>query len=607
MTQFNILGKGFLDMEDPQGIGFKAKNPWFCFADVELGRSTEFAIPANNHNRLLLGFGEDPAEYGDDLRYKHDCQMVYDGGLRNGTLTVTAYDGDSFKCVFVTDNAAWIDRLQGMKLSEVPIGDNHVVWDTTAPVVDANAATPTPSDFVKILKYDNGGVSGAWQLVPSVHVVDFVRAILTALDVPYNPLLVQADISHWLVAGSLKNGATDSVTLQHVNTTTASITQTMGLLSLTNQYLKSAEALIFGAYIGGTNTPAQMFRAENDIKMTFGVVPSDVYLIKWDVSLKKCRCLGGYPSGSLPSWVITPMEMLGDVGTDLTGKTIEFAKGDTFFFSDYFGNIITSNYFTNQQIIPGEGYFGWKDVAHPFSVSATVSVDDELELGETWWLRYNMPDMTVFEFLKSVALSSAMEMTVTPSEFSLMQGFYGEWLGVQYFKPLDKVLSVDRVERKAWGDARHAFVKFDSEEYVTEKVTTDYEVPNANLTEAEDHVVKFSEGALGNNGVLIKDVSSSPIKFTAKKWTLARVDAAAAHPDYLQRVEAPSAVGYDDIAANSTCLSLKAVMTFADFMDMKPMDVFLWRGMAYVWTDASWSQGISTMTMQRVSALKAGQ
>lgn len=599
MTQYNIIGKGFLDMADPVDISFKAKNQWFCFAEIELGRSTEFTIPATNKNKRILGFGDDPSEYGDALRSKHECQMVYDGGVKDGTLTVMSYSRDLFRCVYYTDNASWIDRLQGMKLADVPIGDHSVVWDTNTPVVNANAAFPTMNNFVQLVKYDNGAISN-WQLAPAVHVTSFVRAILSALDVPYSKFNVQPDPSHWLIAGSLKNGITDVVELAQNDTMDVTISQTQGLLTEATRYIEWAKALVFGAYIGGGSTKAKCFRVEKNMKMTFGAVPADIYLIKWNGSLKHCRCIGGYSSTQqFAPWV--NLSMFGGFGTDLSGQTIEWKKGDIFFFADYMGNIITSNYFTNSQIFTGEDYFGWKDTLHPFKIVVTLSADEELELGETWRLRYNMPDMTVFEFLKSVALSSAREMFVSPSEFALWEGFYGQRFGNQFFKPLNKVVSVDKVERQAWGEDRHDVVEFDSEDYVTEPIVTDYEVANGNLTNETRHVIKFSEGAIGSNGIFVQDATGTPTKFTAKKWTLARVDMNAASPDYLQRVLPPVANGYDDIAGNSTCVTLKAVMTLSEFMRLSPMDVFVWRGMGYVWSDVNWTQGIATMTLKRVS------
>ena len=118
MIRFNIIGTGFLDIEDTGGIAFKTENQHFRFADISLGRSVEFSVPATDRNRMLLGFGEDPAEAGDMLRVVHGAQMVYDGGAKMGSLSVTAYEGNAFKCVFSIGNAEWLDRLQDLKLSD---------------------------------------------------------------------------------------------------------------------------------------------------------------------------------------------------------------------------------------------------------------------------------------------------------------------------------------------------------------------------------------------------------------------------------------------------------------------------------------------------------
>ena len=76
MIRFNIIGTGFLAFEDKGGISFKTENQFFRFADISLGRSVEFSVPATDRNRLMLGFGEDPSESGAMLRANHQCQMA---------------------------------------------------------------------------------------------------------------------------------------------------------------------------------------------------------------------------------------------------------------------------------------------------------------------------------------------------------------------------------------------------------------------------------------------------------------------------------------------------------------------------------------------------
>lgn len=593
MTRFNIIGKGFLDMEEGSNIAFKQKNPWFDFCEVELGRSVTFNVPLTMHNKTLLGFGDDPAEYGEALRLKYDCQMVYDGGMRYGTITITGFKGDAFECVFFLDDAEWIARLQNMKLSEVPINSYGVTWDTATPVVDADQADP--DNVVELIKYDNGLTSPpSWQLLPSVNVKNFIIEICRALGVP---AAVGYPAGYWLVTGSMKNGSTESVTLTQTTKDSASVSPASSLIDVVDINIEWAKALAFGAYMGGGTTTAKAFEIKHKLSITFGTVPPDVYLIHWGgSSLKRYKCLGGYPSGTQQQPTFYETVYLGGYGTDLSGQTIDLNEGEIIFFADYFGNVVTQDYLGNSLILTGEDYFGWKDTLHPFSITVDLVSDSELTLGERWELRYNMPDMTVWEFIKSVTLAAGYELSVNHAGLAIVKGSYGV-----KFKALNKVVSLDSVERTAWGKTRQAVVDFDSEDYVTEKMETVYEVPNIINETTNKHTIKFSEGEVGENGVLIKDASGTPVKFEAKKWTIACVDTAAVDPTYLQRIPTPVAVGYDDIAASSTKVVLKTCAPFADFMGLQEDITLLWRGIPYLWTDADWSDGIMSMTLQKVS------
>jgi hypothetical protein len=210
-----------------------------------------------------------------------------------------------------------------------------------------------------------------------------------------------------------------------------------------------------------------------------------------------------------------------------------------------------------------------------------------------------MPDMTVFEFLKSVCVATGLELVVDGENgVDIVAGSYGT-----DFKTLERVLSIDSVVRRveSWGNGtRKAFTSFDSEDYVTEPLTTEYEVDNEQLKETKEVQSKFSEGNVGTNGVLIEDVdtSTSPPKFKAKRWTLALAELSST---YLQRIELPDPIGYEDIAQNSTAMQVRVDVQLADFFALKPSTTWLWRGSAFVWTDANWSDGVMTMTLQRVS------
>ena len=568
MIRFNVIGTGFLDMQEG-ALSFTTENQWFRFCDVSLGRSVEFSIPANDTNRRLLGYGADPAWYGDMLRRSLDCQMVYDGGVVDGTLNVTGYAGDSFRCVFLLENAGWLNDLQGRKLADcVTSFDKGVLWSQLNTPVHADEADF--SQGVQIVQYDNGvAVEPAnWQLMPSVNVFAYIDDILTNMGVPHS-LTIPKEL--WLVSASLKGGTSEVVTMASTGTDSATVSTT-SYLTVVHEDLEWARANVFGLLVGGGSQQAAMFKAEKNLNVTLPAsFPWGVSVIKWDSRLMSCEIIGN-----------------GDEGNGLAGRTLEIKKGTTFFFATHvFYDMDASG-----------TYFGWKDTAQPYSFTVTIERGDDLQYGEVWQLRNNAPDMTVFEFLKSVALATGTELSVTSS--GIVMGAASDGTA---FKSVDRVVSVEEVTRRvpAWGDStKTASIVFDSEEYVTARIRADFDIDNDQLTESKETKVGFSEGEQGNVGVLIRDVdaTATPPKLVAKKWTIAK---AVTGETNLQRVDIPAPVGYDDIADNSTCLKVKMMAGEADFFALRPHLVWLWRGMAYLWTDAQWSDGVLSLTLQKVS------
>lgn len=577
MIRFNVIGKGFIEMADG-GVGVTRKSPWWRFADVMLSRSVEFTVPATDANRALFGYGEDPAEAAMEMRTTQRCQMIYDGGVVNGEIVVTAYDGNGFSCVFYA-MPEWVKALQGKKLSECVCTLNDVVWSKATPVVDADQADWTQ---VQLVKYDNGiGDVPTWQIVPSVNVMAYIFNIFQNLGVTVSGSL---GTRHWLIAGSMRGRDVDSVTFSQTADDTASVTQSAGLIGMDRVDIDWATSRVFGTYLGGGTTNADVFMANEDIKLTMGTVGPDIFLIKYDFKLGRCECLGGYSSSG--------------EGRDMSGQTIELSRGDRFFFGDRSGNLV--NY---DIILTGGAYFGWKGLANTVTITAEVSVDRDIVLGDTWRLQDNIPDMTLFEFVKGVCIALGYELVIEDNRIRFTRGLYGI---KGRFKALENVVSVNHVRRNVagWGDdTRGMTIVFDSDKYVTDTISSPYYVQNDTLEGEKETKIPFSEGNVGDYGVLVSDVKADggAYKFDATKWTLARVIYNGTNKEYLQRVETPDFEGYSDIADSSTCVKVKVLASVAEFFDILPQTTFVWRGMCYVWTDADWSNGIMSLTLQKVS------
>lgn len=564
MVRFNIIGYGFLDVSDPSGVSFKAQNQHFRFAEISLGRSTEFSVPATDHNRTMLGFGEDPAETGDMLRKVWPAQMVYDCDVVNGTIAVTGYSSEAFTCVFTIGNADWIDAVQNRKLSEcVSSWDKGVPWSQTGTPVDANDPALAAMDEA-IIRYKNSVHVAGWQLVPSVRVKSYIEDILTNLGITH---YIDIDPDLWMVAGSMKGGGKDTVTISSTAADAVTLSaQVENYLDIVDVDIEWATVLLFdGGAIGGGSFPAKAIEAQRDIQITFPANMPDCYCVKWSHKLSRYTQVGA--------------------GSNLSGQTVTLHKGDKVFFA------ATPVYWN-----------GYQDTFHPYSFTVDIVSDGTLALGETWFIRNNQPDMTVFEFLKSVALATGTELTVEGmTGVTMSAGRYG---ASSDFKALDRVVAVEQVTRRveSWGnDTKTSAIVFNSDDYVTDRIRSAYDVDSEQQQGISDHVSKFSEGNVGDDGIVIEDVdaSSSPPKFKAKRWTLAM---ATADSEWLQRIDTPDPVGYADLATNSTCTQLRCVMQLAEFFALQPSTVLLWRGCAYIWTDASWSDGVLSLTLQRVSA-----
>lgn len=581
MIQFNIIGKGFLDVEDDGSIGFKTENQQFRFCDIGLGRSVEFSVPASDWNRSLLGYSENPAEYGEEMRTLYQTQLVYDGGLKDGVLKVTAYEGETFKCVF-SMGAKWIEDLQSKKLSDVPLDwPKGVLWS-----LQNTPVTPAAADWQEgeqLIVYDHGQLIPQYQHSPSVNIAKYLVDTAAVLGINFSTSL---DHNYWLIAGSMKGGQTDSATLNVTGANAANVSQSQNYLDVVDIDIEWATANVFGALVGGGSSTTKGFKALQNITMKFpNGMPNNLYLIKWNSKLKQCKTLGGKPHASYyPT---------SDWPGALDDRTVELKKGDIVFFARRSS--------VDFVILP---YYGFKstDVYYPLSVSVELDRSDNLALGEIWYIRNNQPDMTFFEFLKSVALATGLELIVDNDGIQLIEGSYGQ--APTDFKELKNVVSVDKVSRRveSWGnETLEKIIGFESESYVTNPITAHFVTDTEQVQGISEEKSKFSEGDVGTGKeVVVKDVdmNSTPPKFTGKKWTIAYADP---NEKLLCRVDTPSPTGYLDIASNTVCVRARALYPLADFFDLKRTDVWLWRGMAYVWTDAEWTDGVLTLTLQKVS------
>ena len=567
MIQFNIIGKGYLHLEKGGGLGFKAENQCFRFCDISLGRSSEFNAVDDEYNRTLLDLGGDPAMYGGMLRRRWPCQLQYDGGQVMGTLAVTGWSKGAFSCVFYMDDADWIRKIQETKMADLPVGSSYyLTWDAGYHPAPANqVGLPALS----IVSYEDPGLfGGTGQLIPSMEVKEYLDLIAAYIGKPVTG--ITAD-EFRLVLGTANGAGEHSVTIDITASNAATVTGGVNDFTVEDVTLEWARSNILGVYVGGGSSTVKGFKALRNLEITFpNTVPNDCYLVRMDSRLARCEVLGGGSSNPL------------------AGKTIQMDKNNTYVF-------VPNGWMS----VDTDGtYYGWKDIYHPLTLTCTVSALEALSLGGVWSLQYNQPDMTIFEFLKSVALATGRDLIVNTDGIELSAGNSGK----DNYVDLKRIVSIESVTRRveAWGGVRKAVVGFDSEDYVVDQITSEWDIDNDQLDDEAEARSKFSEGTQGDYGIAIYDqtLENGVGKVVAKRCTIGRIDPNDTH---LQRVLPPDYPSCGDIADNSTCVVVKTLAPEMEFFALKPYDYLIVRGQMYRWMSGEWSDGIMTLTLQKVS------
>lgn len=561
---------------DERGVTLKRDNPWWRFCDVKLGRTVEFSVPATDYNRRRLLHGEDPAMYGDALRAKVEAQMVYEGGCVQGMIEVTGYKGDAFTCVFREGDSAWLDNLQDRKLKDCKSTLKGTQWSQANTIQDADVATGD----IAIVRYDNDhGVLANWQLMPSTRLVAVIDDYLTNLGIDTTQITSIYPTSLWLIASTLNVGNQATVTVTAAAGDAGMTVSDHSLFSVEPISVEWATAIVFGAYVGGGSTSAYGFKALKTMQAVFPAsFPNGVWLVKWSSALRRCVTIGG----------------------ELAGKTVDMAAGDTFFFASYSGGYMSYG-----------AFYGWQEtLATPanYTLSFDVAKVAQMTYGDEWEWRYNLPDITLFGLLKAAALTAGLELNVDAVARTVTMELAGYgYDGNQHpdVRQLEDVIAVEEVRRcvGVWGaGTKTATVGFDSEDYVENPIVTEYGIDNDQLSEVKETKIPWSEGEAGDNGVLVKDTSydGTTAKLAAKKMTVAR---AIGGMTYLQRVRPPQMRGYDDIAMNSTMLRVKAAYPVGELVGLTPRTTYVWRGIMYVWTEATWTDGVLSLTLQKVSQI----
>lgn len=580
MIRFNILDKdtfesvGYLELAKNTNISFKKRNKQFFFAQMEMGRSTQFDVPATDHNRILLGFGNDPIEEGVFLRRRNPAQMQMSGNAIEGWLSIMEYSNGAFKCIFYYDSSVELEAINGVELKDMYCSFKPVTWNTGTPI-DANDAS-LDSTPIALVRYRNnwsesGLVGLQWFYAPSVNLRLYLEDLLTNAGVRH-----KLDISykHRFIAPSMKGA-------DRVAGVVAKTGMTAGTIDVAlSPYLgfdTSAKLYWRGAFGIAVRNDCWAIYCKQAVNLTFPIdFPNNYELISVN-------------HNKIEFTTDRYFDAFGWHGEPLAGRTVQLSQGTSFF------------------IVADEGYpydnshiRGWKADRSPFSFTFTVSRSGDIALGEDWFVQDNAPNMTIVDMLRSAALIEGKELYYDPD--------IGVVIGNQDFGSLqrfeiEKAVDIDSVVRyvKDWGNVNSVVVRFDSEDYVTAPIVDEYSINNEIVDGKAEHVIKFNEGMAfrdGSGDIYLEDVSinGTAVKISAKKTSVAKCGSGI----NMKREQISSYEMNTAIVNDSTSVTLRVIMDADDFLRLGMDAMMTWHGVMYCWTSATWSNGIATLTLQVV-------
>lgn len=575
MIEFNVSGKK-LDLPSNIKLQFTKKNILFAFDNIEVERTTSFNVPATPNNMRIFNFSHDIHASGTAMRERLDAELRVGIVSKRGYLYVGSYSAGQFECIFVTGELLGLQAIKELGSIAQYIPANLSV-DLGGQVYSAD--DDNLPDFGLVM-YGNDFVIGQeFVYRPSYSIAALLNYILDGAGAQFDWSAQENDLmKRRIVIPSKYNLAPPtSVTLRRSylrQPTSSQPYPTIGAMSAGGSALfsvvKSSSYLqmIWDEEITDFRRGyVNELVCNQRLKITFpNNTPSNLYL--GYASGTGVRLIEGNYFYNIPS---------------LAGRTVELPSGQHFFF------VVPADQ-VSEGTTPYEGW--WIAQGYDYSVDVLVEgVQADGEAVRSIRVKDNLPDINVVEFLKiCAALSgSVLDFTASGLGFNMLLN----WGRV---RELRDVISWKNLTRSFADYAQNNYIQMDSAEDVIERVRLNYPIDNNNI-EFENvlQTIPFTEFA-GKIGIY--DIVSNFIPSERDKYTLAQIYAG----DWdMRNAEIPANSAIQSLTTKSTAVEVSALMPFFEFEAMQQNVLLQWDNAQWVWTSATWSDGIVTLQLSRIN------
>ena len=587
MIYFKIDGVD-LDIPKDLELSFQKKNILFSFDDIELNRSQSFTLPRSQTNDVIFQFSFRPDFDGAVTRVTHFAEMFYSGGKEDGILSCISASADGYECIFIFGELRNLRKIkEAGKISEYFDIPYSIEWGDETATHPANDLLYN-NQLWSILKYKTDAPESEWRnginLLPSVRLDRLIDLCCDALSVgvdiefpEIHPRLILSD--------TLGRGA--EVLIGYEKTVT---------YGFNNSAEITLSPAIDGAEVG--DFTFQCF----DVFYILFAIPIFVkttartkgirFNRKMEVTFKAPTAIS---TNKYPVWFLDP------------GDVVTFEEGDYFTFISRDTEHAKIHYFDGKPYIyGGEGLPGYGISGFTYPESGTFGVRqlDNISYNVEYYLKDNLPDVTLIDLLKTYAHIYNRLLFYDPEEnkFSFFDGnFTNTPISLD-----DRIIKLADVKRTIGTFAQKNKVECDSEDYVLDvnKYNFFYNISNETIEKEKTIVnIPFSEGNILSEGS-VQYVKLSDLEYTGSEWKVVAKTptiAIAGDQPYMTRIrQLAPANDINEIFEISTTLNISVQMYLFEFLQIKPKDVFLVGGIRYAYFSATWNKNIANLVLIKI-------
>lgn len=592
-----LLNSERLDLLSNWQPSFSRKNNAFSFGNLELSRTQSFTLPRTPRNDAAFAVGADYHNAGARMRVFHEAWLYGDSVSYNGSLYVDDADRSGYKCVFVFGELEALKALSEVKkLTYETCGVDEQMRPIQGGVsrglshsVPANNADSLNYAFVN-RRYTNRTSALATSFHnPSVKVAKLFENIQSLFGLTIEIPQECADLC--IVLDKVKGQTDRSVTISKsgINAMTLSATE---VLKVSTRYTDIT-------YYNGQGLQSRAFKwfeVVEDCEVVFPLsFPDDVYMCD---GYEVPNFFGGYSFNTSANVAVRQ-----SLGKPLGGRKVKLSAKDEqgnpirygFFKKDLYQNS-GSGATRIQGFQQGQDASAYSYKVHITSVAAVKPNTDH-----NYWLRDNYPDVGYMDLIKTIATICGKFVYLDGSTIKFAPYNIETWNVLS----IDKVLSIQSIQRRFSDFGQKGVFAFDTAAYVNDVRPQEYTISNATL-KAESSIYKIplndGDGISSNTeSLFIDDWWIDDSKDTDKETndadgqTLAHIGT----DTDLTRAAIERIADLQTLCDVSTAIEASVSMTAFEFNQLKDNDLVWLGGSLWVWLEANYSKDVVRLSLQK--------